>query len=432
MLTLGKNTVQLLAQRILHDAQSLGGSENMGQAYNVWPEPDMTMKFELRRLRPLTKVPVLGRQLLEGVSQMIAASFWDVRSSHIFDAFDGTISCFGQESFSFRAFLLPKAVALSEKMPGIDFGTQDLNAIFNIKLAILSYTTQDDLLIFVGNTGRYIIPAFSSADPLAYRRKVAFIPVSGLGGTWIDLWRRNGIPTETTTGNANFANTVLRPIFSNEALMPTKAGRIIFVDHARTGQSINSLSAEIENNDLVPFGDHRLKFLNLLYKTKHSPPVILWGATLLANILVDDEQMERLDLGTVGRVAPWYCSLYWEDNWEDIPYPDKPGAQGILDQVRARAADWATNPPPIPVLPSPTPEPEMPATDPGVPRPGESRSGPPISPFERLWAQRPRPSRPPPPGPPVSQFERLFGQRPGQSALPASPSGSASGSLRPA
>ena len=162
--------------------------------------------------------------------------------------------------------------------------------------------------------------------------------------------------------------------------MPTNAGRIIFIDHARTGQSINTLSVDIQDNNLVPHTDSRLRFINLLYKTKHVPPFYVWGAPLMANIPVEDAQMERLDLATVGRVTPYYCSLYWEDNWEEIPYPDKPGAQAILDQVSARAATWAMNPPPIP--PSLTQATSLPTTSVGGARSRPQRP-PLLSPFER-------------------------------------------------
>ena len=192
------------------------------------------------------------------------------------------------------------------------------------------------------------------------------------------LWTKSGVAKDTVAGNANFANTVLRPIFEDKELMPTNAGRIIFVDHSRTGQSINTLSLEIQDHDLVPFADPRLRYINLIYKTKHEPPLNVYGAPLLANIPVEDAQMERLDLATVGRVTPYYCSLYWEDKWEDIPYPDKPAARGILDQISVRAATWATNPPPIPLPPAP-PLPGTPARGPIIPvTPGSEP--PPLSP----------------------------------------------------
>ncbi|MCJ1436052.1 hypothetical protein MMC27_005430 [Xylographa pallens] len=436
VVTRGMNTAQVLAKKILHDAQSLSTNENLGQAYNVWPEADRIAKFELRRLQPRVKVPILGRQLLEIVSQLIKTSFHDHKYSLLFAGFDGTISFLGEERFSFRAFALPETVANSEKVPGVEFGAQDLDAIFSIKLALLSLTIADDLLIFVGNTGRYILPAFSSADPAAYRRKVAFIPVSGLGGSWRNVWTRSGVSTDTDAGNANFANTVLRPIFTDKALMPTNAGRIIFIDHARTGQSINALSTDIQDHDLVPFADPRLRYINLLYKTKHEPPLRIWSASLLANIPVEDEQMARLDLATVGRVTPYYCSLYWEDNWEVIPYPDRPGSQGILDQVSARATTWAKNPPPIPPPPQAPPVAMELSRGPGMPvTPGtRPRPLPPTSPFERrpeLGPARPSTQRP---GsrPPLSPFERVAaeGRGRGQSRPPAAPSSTAS-ALKP-
>ena len=152
--TPGRNTAQVLAQKILHDAQSLKTNENLGQAYNVWPEAGRIVKFELRRLQPRIQVPILGRQLLEIVGQLIKTSFHDYKYSLFFAGFDGTISYLGDDRFSFRAFALPESVAITEKEPGVEFGAQDLDAIFNIKLALLSLTTSDDLLIFVGNTGR--------------------------------------------------------------------------------------------------------------------------------------------------------------------------------------------------------------------------------------------------------------------------------------
>ena len=152
--TSGMHTAQVLAQKILRDAQRLSEDENLGQAYNIWPNPAMAVKFELRRLEPSVQVPILGRRLLEVVSQMIETSFHDADYIFVFAGFNGIISFFGEERFSFRAFALPKSVVVAEKLPGVTFGAQDLDAIFGIKLALLSLTTTDDLLIFVGNTGR--------------------------------------------------------------------------------------------------------------------------------------------------------------------------------------------------------------------------------------------------------------------------------------
>ncbi|MCJ1377482.1 hypothetical protein MMC17_000577 [Xylographa soralifera] len=425
--TSGRNTAQVLAQKILHDAQSLDAQENIGQAYNVWPEPDRVVKFEIRRLQPGVQVPALGRRLLEVVSEMIKTSSHDAKYSYLFAGFDGIISFFGQDRFSFRAFALPKNVVISEKEPGVEFGVQDLDTIFDIKQSILSLTTTDDLLIFVGNTGRYILPAFSSVDRSAYRRKVAFIPVSGLSGGWMNVWTRSGLAKDTAAGNEHFANTILRPIFTDEALKPTNAGRIIFIDHARTGQTINALSLDVQDHDFVPFVDPRLRYINLLYKDKHEPPFHVWGAPLLANILVEDARMARLDLATVGRVTPYYCSLYWEDNWEDIPYPDKPAAQGILRQIRARAVAWAASPPPIP------PAPRLP---PGLLTPAQGQ-GRPITPSSRPL---PRPLTSPSDRSSgsgsqrlISPFERVLaaGSPFGQSRPPASPANEASGSNPP-
>ena len=154
LLTAQPNTAQALARKIHSDAQNLNPAENLGQAYNVWPAPDRIVKFELRRLQPKIRVPLLGRQLLEGISQMIENTFIGSSDSFHFHDFDGSITCFGQETFSFRAITLPGDVVRSEKLHGVDFGEQDLDAIFKIKLTLLSLTTQDDLLIFVGNTGR--------------------------------------------------------------------------------------------------------------------------------------------------------------------------------------------------------------------------------------------------------------------------------------
>ena len=152
--TSSMNPAMVLAQKILDDASSLNDNENIGQAYNVWPAPDRIIKFELRRLQPLVHVPILGRRLLEVVGQMIKTSFHDIEYNYHFAGFNGKISFFGQERFSFRAFALPASIALAEKVAGVEFGAQDLDAIFSIKLALLSLTTTDDLLIFVGNTGR--------------------------------------------------------------------------------------------------------------------------------------------------------------------------------------------------------------------------------------------------------------------------------------
>ncbi|MCJ1282372.1 hypothetical protein MMC26_001695 [Xylographa opegraphella] len=417
VLSADRNPAQVLAQKILQDARSLTANQNIGHAYDVWPQSDRVVKFELRRLQPLVNVPILGRQILEILSQTIRNSFNDAEYGFIFAGFDGIISFFGDERFSFRAFALPKSIVLSEKVPGVDFGAQDLDAIFSIKLALLSLTTTDDLLIFVGNTGRYILPAFSSTDPPTYRRKVAFIPVSGLGASWMTTWTRSGVAKETDAGNANFLNTVLRPIFTDKSLMPTNAGRIIFIDHVRTGQTINALSVDIEEHNLIPFSDPRLRYINLVYKTQHEPPMNVWGARLLANIPVEDAQMARLDLAQVGRITPYYCSLYWENNWEVIPYPDKLGAQRILDQVSARAVIWARNPPSIPPPPSvplPAPRagpPPRPLTSPFERPPGQgssttsaSRPGSqqPISPFERAAAEARSRGQVNPPAPTVN------------------------------
>ncbi|MCJ1471855.1 hypothetical protein MMC13_000496 [Lambiella insularis] len=334
-----------LAEKIASDAQGQLSPSGI-PAYDVWPTSNMLVKFELRRHDLAVKRPPITKSLLQGMSTVIKQHLTqddgplkDYLKGY-FMAFSGSIIAAGQPQFTFRAFHVPAQAVQSEKAHDVEFGAQDLHAIFDdIKPKILQHTNANDLLLFVGNTGAYIYHAFPPNDPTPSRRNTALLPVSGLGGSWNLLWNRNGLPFSTEAGVLHYKTSVLDPIFTRQRPDPRSGGRIILIDHSRTGTSLDLLASEISWHNLLGPRE-KIYYINLRYRDQHHDGTLsVWSATWLADIVVeDDKHIERLDLGRVGRVLPYYCTLLWEDNWQDVPNPDAQWAPAILRQIQARAA----------------------------------------------------------------------------------------------
>ncbi|MCJ1256123.1 hypothetical protein MMC24_003943 [Lignoscripta atroalba] len=345
-----------LAARILQDATDMGPSARL-PSYQVWPARGYVVKFELRRANPRRSTdPPVDAALLQGIAKVMQAHLVG-RGIQGFDAnFAGTVStaAAGPALFEFRMHGVHPQLMTPEKQPWVTFGPADLDVIADVKAQITAETTPDDLLLFIGNTAAYFYYAFASSP--STNRNTRLLPLSSH-----IFAPRSREPLFTQAGYATYLRTVLLPAFT-----PPPKGRVILIDHVRTGASIRALATFLSPayaSLIRP--PQKVYVLNLAYpEPSHmaedvddpsdlqaltqgsssaqqggldiefiAPPgVVVARTTGRAN----NAALVRFDYGLVGRVLPYYSPELWETEWEAVPNADAEWAKLIRTAIEER------------------------------------------------------------------------------------------------
>ena len=127
----------------------------------------------------------------------------------------------------------------------------------------------------------------------------------------------------------SFIDTIIRPAFEAKPFQ-----RIVFIDHVRSGASIEDL-IELLKQEGVISATTAPSVLNLAYKNyqpqSRKDPAIDW----LPDIVVgnSDVDFERLDRGQVGRLLPYYPREVWEFDWHIVPNPDQQIGDAIIRTI---------------------------------------------------------------------------------------------------
>ncbi|KAL9635270.1 MAG: hypothetical protein Q9164_003567 [Protoblastenia rupestris] len=304
-------------------ASAMGPNDNPPEI-TIWPNDGPPNYFPgVFEIVHHCQNPPLNGALLRALSQGIGAYFR--RQSEGLDfSLQGFITSKATPSsnlFAFRMFFVSPAVLGSEKKADVTLGIRDLEVIYNVKRKILDLVKPDDLLLFIGNTGSYFYHTIKAADNL----NAHLIPYSG------DPLNPN-YGALTPTQERSFADSILRPAFTAKPSYK----RLILISHLRTGQSIDSLITILEDANLIPQNSNPY-VINLAYRDLYKNEICrARKVTTLAVIPVgdQDDDFERLDLGWVGRLVPYYSKELWGFEWKRVPNPDLRWVENSVKLIR--------------------------------------------------------------------------------------------------
>ena len=168
-------------------------------------------------------------------------------------------------------------------------------------------------------TASYFYHAFSAADD----RNVHLIPLSGrcyLGGA------------PSRAAETSYSQTILAPAFASK-----RHGRVVLIDHVRKGDSIDHFIGLLRALNLLatPPSVIRLAYAGALAEDqpRASSSFQIWLDPVVVGHAYQD--LERLDLGHVGRILPYYPREVWETDWHLVPNPDRPYADAIVRAIKA-------------------------------------------------------------------------------------------------
>ena len=79
--------------------------------------------------------------------------------------------------------------------------------------------------------------------------------------------------------------------------------------------------------------------INLAYKNLYANH-ISWALDIITLAVIPvgetDEDFERLDLGLVGRLLPYYSKELWVYDWREVPTPDEKWRDNNLRLIKER------------------------------------------------------------------------------------------------
>ncbi|KAI9675582.1 MAG: hypothetical protein M1817_000948 [Caeruleum heppii] len=292
--------------------------------FDFWPTAEYQMKFEVRPAVPDCQDPVIDLELLQGLSKTMSELF-DIWEQKTYE-FTATITDQDAREAFFTVRFFELQPIRTEQMPNVEFNDRDLDNIFATKREILQHTTPDDLLLFLGNTASYFYYAFGPEDP----RQVALIPYSG------KPYSQGRFPTPVQL--ESFKNRYLKPAFNQREFE-----RVIIIDHARTGQSVADFVRVLKEANVY---DGKPFLIDLAYRTYDYDAYVDDDRviTQIAKIRVGtapfrNAGLERLDLGQVGRILPYYPAVLWETPYEQVPNADGGMAVQIIEMIEDERDD---------------------------------------------------------------------------------------------
>lgn len=325
----------------------------------VWPQeatdvdPQLSAIFQMVPAQGGSDRSINGQLFRDFVAKLRAAisepdpsicevgSVWAMMAWY--QGFQGTItSPSGEAAYTFRFFWVQPNVLLSEKRDGVIFENSDVSNIYRAKTAIMQKVTGNDLVIFLGNTASYFYYAF---DPTKDNLDAHLIPYSGSP----DFPPRNDANDLDSQQKTSFANYFLKPVFDpwNAAGGGrSKGGRLIIIDHYRSGRGVVGFNDLLDSAGLHDTWNDKTFLINLAYVgTTQTEMLAFLGSkieTLLFLTIGDAHaDLERLDLGYVGRLLPYFSKPFWvlEDAWTRLPNPDAEWSPGSIQMIKDGPVD---------------------------------------------------------------------------------------------
>ena len=146
--------VHAMSQAMIRDAQAKPPGWRV-PSYDMWPQKAFHFKFELRSAPGDCDEPAINSALIHGLGAMLSEVFPGTLETPD-AAFTGTVAAAGDSPavFAFRCFAASSRIGASERKDGVEFDENDLKTVREVKRQILEITTETDLILFIGNTGR--------------------------------------------------------------------------------------------------------------------------------------------------------------------------------------------------------------------------------------------------------------------------------------
>ena len=336
-----------------HQIDQMGSSSV--DRVEVWPQeatnvdPELSAIFQMAPAQGAPDRSIDGQFFSDFVAKLRAAisepdpsicevgSVWAMLAWY--QGFQGTItSPSGEAAYTFRFFWVQPNVLLSEKRDDVTFDNSDVNKIYRAKTSIMQKVTGNDLVIFLGNTASYFYYAF---DPTKDGLDAHLIPYSG----------SPDFPPSSPDNNLDFqqktsyTNYFLKPVFDpwNAAGGGrSKGGRLIIIDHYRSGRGVVGFNDLLDRAGLHDAWSDKTFLINLAYVGTTQEELMAFLGTKLETLLfltIGDAHadLERLDLGYVGRLLPYFSKPLWvlEEAWTRLPNPDQEWSPGIIQMIKA-------------------------------------------------------------------------------------------------
>ncbi|KAI9802428.1 MAG: hypothetical protein M1825_002812 [Sarcosagium campestre] len=312
--------------------------------YTLWSLADRIV-FDIRPristksstiFSPFQRQPTVPKQVLSGMAHAIEQL--EGRGAAGF-VWSGTVSDIttGDVLFDFKTVILPFEVTLDTRRRAIN--ERDLRDIGRTKVQILEKTTENDLVIFLGNSASFFYYSFTQED----RRNVRLIPMSGNPfrsadtskspnplDPMISSFSDHGPPPPKGALDS-YTENVLKPAFSLGArgIFKQSPKRVVIVDASITGGAIR-------------------RFSKILALTG------TWTGETAAIELKRNAWPEAVDLGRVkplgsihfsgfddflfsffGRIVPFYPANLWYWDPHEVPNADAKYVEENINTIQS-------------------------------------------------------------------------------------------------
>ena len=321
----------------------------------IWPQkatdidPELSAIFQMAPAPGVSDRNIDAQFLSDIVAKLQAAitepdpsvcntgSVWAIMAWY--QGFQGSItSPSGEAAYTFRFFWVQPNVLVSEKEDDMTFDSSDVSNIYQAKTAVIQKVTENDLVIFLGNTASYFYYAF---DPAQDGLNAHLIPYSGTP----DFPPPNSDNDLDFQQKTSYANYFLKPVFDpwNAAEGGrAKGGRLIIIDHYRSGRGVVGFTDLLDWAGLHDTWNDQTFLINLAYVGTTQEDLMAFLGTKIETLLFltignAHADLERLDLGYVGRLLPYFSKPLWvlENAWTRLPNPDQEWSPGITQMIKA-------------------------------------------------------------------------------------------------